>query len=376
MFSSSTNRYYKKTTVATMLLVIFSISISVAFADKHSNQITKVISSFGKQNLVKNVLLSTPNSSVTLDFSLATGESWDAIGSSNNVVLNCFNGKSITAFEYTNITIQTEGSSFFSEAIMYFSSSANEDDGLNAIKLKVGTDNETSGTASFNSPGILDLTDSGQPDIFSLSDNKFNLQFYEHIDDVVDAIDARFINGKLKVHGVDLTANENCPFIKGTTNSTPLADLSVSHTAEISGENQIGSNLEYVVNVLNNSPDYSATNVRISSVLSSNLNFTQATCDNGTNTMVANDIASLAVGDIAANATLQCTLTAEITEVGEYTNNLTILSDNDPDVNNNAAIIVIINGPAAAIAVPINNLLTLLILMFALIYSAKRIKKT
>jgi hypothetical protein len=353
--------------------MVFSVYISVAFADKHDTQTTKVITSFGKQNLVKNVLLSTPNSSVTLDFSLATGESWDAIGSSNIVVSNCFNGKSITAFEYTNVTIQTEGSSFFSEAIMYFSSSANEDDGLNAIKLKVGTDNETSGTASFSSPGILDLTDSGQPDIFSLPDNKFNLQFYEHIDDVVDAIDARFINGELKVYCVDLTANESCPFINGVTNSVPLADLSVNHTAEISGVDQIGSSLEYVVSVLINSPDYSAINVRISSALSSNLTFTQATCDDGTNTMIANDIILLAVSDIAANATLQCTLTAEITEVGEYTNNLTILSDNDPDTNNNSAIII--NGPAA-IAVPINNFLTLLILMFALFYSVIRVLNT
>ena len=134
MFSYLANRLLKNTTVTFMLLVIFSVSISVAFADKHDNQITEVISSFGNKGPIQDNPLSTPNSSVTLDFSLATGESWDGIGSSNNILLNCFNGKSITAFEYTDVTIQTVGGSFFSEAIMYFSSSANENNGLNAIK--------------------------------------------------------------------------------------------------------------------------------------------------------------------------------------------------------------------------------------------------
>jgi uncharacterized repeat protein (TIGR01451 family) len=372
MFSSLTNRYYKNITVALMLLVIFSVSVSVAFADKHDNQITEVLSSFGNTSPAKNNLLSTPNSSVTLDFSLAIGESWDAIGSSNNVLLNCFNGKSITAFEYTDVTIQTVGGSFFSEAIIYFSSSANEDDGLNAIKLKIGTTNETSGTASFSSMGILDLTDSGQPDILSLPDNKFNLQFYEHIDDEVDAIDARFISGELEIYGVDLVANNDCPFV--SNDGLTDADLSITHKSQITDQNHIGSSVQFLIDITNNSSENNATNVSLNSTLSDNLIFTQASCDDNNNSLDANEITTLSVNDIPVNGTLQCTLTTEIIEVGEYTNNLTVLSDNDANTSNNSAIIII-NGPAV-IPIPINNLLALMVLIFALFYSVKRVIRT
>lgn len=353
------NNKYRKSTLAILLLFVTFCS----FADKYNNQITQIISSIEPPVLSKTTEINIANSSVTLDFSLAEGESWDEKDSTNNVLSNCFNGKSITGFDYSNITIQTIGGSFLSEAVIYFSSSNNGDDG---IQLTVGSNNETSGTASFSSVGVLDITDSGNLDVLSLSDNQFNLQLYEKIDDAVNTIDARFTNGTLTVLGVDLVANNSCPFV---INSITDADLSVTHTSSLIGNNEVGSSVEMVVTVTNNSTQFSGVNVRLSNTLSSNLTFTEANCDDMTNTMVANEIELLQVNDIAANSSLQCTLTAEITALGNYSNDLTVLSDNDVIINNNSVIIVITGTP---LVVPINSLVALLMLAFGLFYTSRK----
>ena len=360
MFFCKPHRQFKNSTTALLLIVV----TSCAFADKHNNQITQIISSINQQVTIKNTDLNTANSSVTLNFSETIGESWDEKDSSNNFLSNCINGKSITGFDYSNITIQTNGGSFYSEAVLYFSSSANGNDG---IQLTVGSGNENSGTASFSSNGILDISDSGNLDVLSLQDNKFNLQIYEKIDDINNSIDARFINGSLIILGVDLTVNNDCPF---AVNNISDADLSVSHTSNIIGDNNIGSSIEMVVTTTNNSPDNSATNVRLISSLSNNMILTQATCDDNTNTIVASEIETLQVNDIPANTSLQCLLTAEITALGDdYRNNLNVLSDNDDDINNNAVIIVI-SGPA--ITVPVNSLFALVVLAFGLFYCSRK----
>lgn len=362
MFSIKNNRYYKNVTTVLLLLSI----VSVAFADKHGNQITQVISSIGNKSSQSHSFSTSANSSVTLDFSLASGESWDEKDSTNNLITTCFNGESITGFDYSNITIETVGGSFYSEAVLYFSSSNNGDDG---IQLTVGSGNESSGTASFSSNGLLDITDSGNLDVLSLTDDKFNLQIYEKIDDVANSIDARFIGGSLEIFGVDLVINNTCPF---SLSNSLQADLSVAHNSEFIDTNQIGNSIQISIDVTNNSNENSATNVRLNSTLSNNLVFTQASCDDNNNSVVANEIEMLSVNDIPADGTLQCILTAEIVETGTYTNNLTVLSDNDLNLDNNSLNIVI-RGPA--IVVPTNNLLALFLLAFALFYSTRRLIK-
>ena len=360
MFFCRAHIKLRNSTTALLLFVVASCAI----ADKHNNQITQVISSIKQQVVTRNTDLSVANSSVTLDFSITNGESWDEKDSSNNFLSNCLNGKSITGFDYSGITIQTNGGSFYSEAVLYFSSSANGNDG---IQLTVGSGNENSGTASFSSNGILDITDSGNLDVLSLEDNKFNLQIYEKIDDVNNSIDARFINGSLMILGVDLTVNNDCPFV---VNNISDADLSVTHTSNIIGDNNIGNSIEMIVTTTNNSLDNSATSVRLNSSLSNNMVLTQASCDDNTNTVVASEIEMLQVNDIPANTSLQCILTAEITALGDdYRNNLNVLSDNDDDINNNAVIIVI-NGPA--ISVPVNSLFALIVLAFGIFYYSRK----
>jgi hypothetical protein len=363
MFSFKNNRYYKSLALTLMLLAL----VSVAFAKKNGNQITQVISSIGNTSSLVNKSSSSSNSSVTFDFSLETGESWDEKDNTNNLLTNCFNGTAITGFEYSNITIETVGGSFYSEAVLYFSSSNNGDDG---IQLTIGSGNESSGTTSFSSNGLLDITDTGNLDVFSLADRKFNLQIYEKIDDVPNSIDAKFIDGSLQIFGEDLIINDNCPFV---LNSSSDADLSVTHSSEIIDQNQIGSSIQILIDVTNNSSENNATNVRLNSTLSDNLIFTQASCDDSNNSADANEIMALSVNDIPPDATLQCTLTADITETGEYTNDLIVLSDNDPNISNNN-ILITVRGPAA-IVVPANNLITLLLLAFALFYTSRKLIK-
>jgi len=363
MFSFKNNRNYTNVALTFLLLAMFS----VAFAKKNGNQITQVISSIGNTSSVVNKSSSSSNSSVTFDFSLTTGESWDEKDNTNNLLTNCFNGTAITGFEYSNITIETVGGSFYSEAVLYFSSSNNGDDG---IQLTVGSGNENSGTASFSSNGLLDITDSGNLDVISLADRKFNLQIYEKIDDAPNSIDAKFIDGSLQIFGEDLIANENCPFV---LNNSSDADLSVTHSSEIIGQNQIGSSIQILIDVTNNGNENNATNVSLNSNLSDNLIFTQASCDDNNNSLDANEIAVLSVNDIPANGTLQCNLTAEIIETGEYSNDLTVQSDNDPNPSNNNTLIIV-RGPAA-IVVPVNNIIALLLLAFALFYSSRRLIK-
>lgn len=151
---------------------------------------------------------STPDSSVTIDFSVLTGESWDAQGSPNNVIGSCVLGGTITGIEWTNVEVATVGLSWLSEATMLFSDSA----GGGGISLSVGNGDDFAGTSTYSSGGIIDFTDNALPDIVALGDGLLPIEFFEGFDDAANAIDANFTAGTVTIWGIGLTPDPACQF--------------------------------------------------------------------------------------------------------------------------------------------------------------------
>lgn len=306
-----------------------------------------------------NAVQSTPNSFVELDFSVVDGESWDAKDQPNNIVTNCINGDTITGFETSNIIIETVGRSYFSEAIIYFSDSNQGDD--NSIKFRVGAGNHSSGSMSFSTSSILDITDTGNVDVVSLSDSKFYIQLYEETDDSPNTIDARYISGSLKVWGVNLEMTANCPYVAAAIE----ADLALEYTSnanDILPTNEI-INFDITINNLSN---ILATNVVLENIISENLQFTSLTCSDDVNIVVTEEAHSISLGEIAANTSIQCAMKAHARGFGEIINSVNIISDNDPDISNNSITLIVRGSPQS---VPVNNLYALIILLLLIITS-------
>jgi len=350
-----------------LLTVVLSGIFVPVFAVKQDKQISTVISAISNNSKTSNSNSSSstlPNSSVKLDFSIAVGESWDARNKPSNMTTTCVTGDSITGFEYTNVTIKTEGGSFFSEAVIYFSNSNNGDNGL---KLTAGAGHDTSGTASFNSDGIIDFTDNDLDDIVSLTDKIFLMQFYENVDDVENAIDAKFNNGTITVWGVNLTGTSTCPFLTSQSGGTNT-NLSVEYTANQNGPLGLGDAVTFDIVVVNNGA-VTATNVSLNNTFSDLLTFNSMSCDDGTSTNNIDDIAILNVNDISANNSLNCTLSAIIHRYGNVSNSVTVNADNDSNASDNSATAAI---AGALRIVPINNAMTLLLMIFTLLFFARR----
>jgi uncharacterized repeat protein (TIGR01451 family) len=356
------NKNFKCLITASLLVIT-----AFAHAKKADNVISSVLSVIPttlEQPSKNNFKNSAPNSSVVLDFSFAEGESWDIKDSSNNVISNCINGTAITGFEYTNVTISTVGGSFFSEAVLYFSDSNNGDDGL---QLTTGAGDESSGIKSFSSNGILDLTDNGLDDIVSLNDGVFLIQLFEKIDDVANAIDARYTSGTISVWGVDLVAaKDDCPFLM--KEGQPNTDLSVSYSSNQQGPQSLNDIIEFNILVSNNTEN-PAINVSLTNTLSNKLSFNQLTCSDGTTTTNSNSLSSINVQNIAGNSSLSCSIQASIIAYGTIENTVSASADNDSNANNNSAF-VIVNG--AFRVVPVNNYFALLLLILGLVFLARK----
>ncbi len=305
------------------------------------------------------------NSFVELDFSLTQGESWDVKGQASNMVVNCIDGSFITGFETSNVVIQTVGRSYFSEAIIYFSDSQQ---GSNGIEFAVGAGNHNSGTYSFSTTNVLDITEFGSTDIESLSDNKFYMQFYEVTDDISNGIDARFTAGKLKVWGVDLEATASCPFIELVSE----ADVSIALSSDKSNGLSIGESVALEMTASNNSTTSTAINVLVESSLSASLQFIDLSCDNGFSTLDVSEAQSIVLGDVTANSSIVCTLNAEVLDLSDISATVNITSDNDSDLSNNSTVLVIM---AAAHSVPVSNWFVLSTLFLLLITSGLYFRK-
>ncbi len=304
------------------------------------------------------------NSFVELDFSIAQGESWDTRGQANNMIANCIDGSYITGFETSNVVIETVGRSYFSEAIIYFSDSQQ---GSNGIEFAVGSGNNASGISSFSTTSLLDISDLNHPDVVSLSDNKFYLQFYEVTDDIPNGIDARFTSGKLKVWGVDLVATASCPFVA----TVAEADLSVSYLSDKTNGFSVGDNLAFELTGTNNS-DNDAINVVVENTLSESLQFLDLSCDNGFSTSDASVAQSVLIGDVSANSSFVCTINAQVLDMNDISASVHVTSDNDNDLSNNSIVLVVMAG---AQSVPVANWYMLSVLFFLLITSGLYFKK-
>jgi uncharacterized repeat protein (TIGR01451 family) len=226
----------------------------------------------------------------------------------------------------------------------------------------------------FNSNGIVDITDSGNLDVISLSDKKFLMQFYEKVDDVQDAIDARFTNGLLKIWGVNLTASDTCPF-KSATTGLQNADLSVTYSLtpaakSVAEKAAIGDMLSFDIVVTNN-VGLTAIGVAIQNTISPKLDYNQFSCDDGTSVSSPASIANVSVMDIPGFGTLNCTLTATVNATGAITNSVSVTATNDPGGVNNSASITL----ASSAIVPINNKFALLLLIFGLLVFARKHNK-
>jgi hypothetical protein len=133
---------------------------------------------------------STPDSFLDLDI---TGvEHWDGLDSPNNTVLTevLGPGASMTGIGW-NVTLETQGGSWLSEAVTYFDGQDLDGSGL---FLTVGVGVSSPGTQNFDSLGVLDLTDNGIPDIPVGTDETLYIQFFESFDDVTDAVDSLYID--------------------------------------------------------------------------------------------------------------------------------------------------------------------------------------
>jgi len=120
-------------------------------------------------------------------------QSWDLLDDPSNTVIAVPLGAGaiMTGIGWdTNLT--TVGGSWLSEARFYFDGS---DHDLMGLFLTPGVADGFSGSGSYSSGGIIDLTDNGIPDIPVLGDETLYIQLNESFDDVADAVDADWTAG-------------------------------------------------------------------------------------------------------------------------------------------------------------------------------------
>ena len=129
-----------------------------------------------------------PDSMIQLDI---TGvESWDVLDDPDNVVFaEVLGAGAIMTGIGWDVTITTVGASWLSEARSYFDGS--DQDGM-GLFLTPGVGDNMSGSATYSSGGIIDLTDNAIPNIPVLADETLYVQFYESFDDVANSVDANY----------------------------------------------------------------------------------------------------------------------------------------------------------------------------------------
>ncbi|GAB4383541.1 MAG: hypothetical protein Kow0022_03660 [Phycisphaerales bacterium] len=138
----------------------------------------------------------TGNVLVTIEFTSDVA-TWDLVSDPDNVVFDLDLGGGMQATMHGigwDVTIQSLGASWLSEARMYFDDNIAPD--LSGLFLAPGVADSFAGAGSYNSGGILDLGDNGIPDIV-LPNGHLRLEFYESFDDVANAIDGFYLAGSV-----------------------------------------------------------------------------------------------------------------------------------------------------------------------------------
>jgi len=177
-----------------------------------------------------------PNSVVQIDISGV--ESWDQLFDPDNVVLTRFLGPGavVTGVGW-DLTLTTFGSSWLSEAEIYFD--ASDQDGLGLI-VAPGAGNNMPGSMSLSSGGILDLSDLGISNLPILGDGLLYLQFYESVDHISNVPDAIFEPGSfLDVAYVFAGALFFDSFESGDTSNWGSADTEVTIDFDLLGVNTV-----------------------------------------------------------------------------------------------------------------------------------------
>ncbi len=126
----------------------------------------------------------------TITVDISGINSWDLAGSSFNETLSVsLGGDYLVVGLGWNVTIQTVGESWRSEATIGFLDSSI------GLQLAPGTDN-SSGTSTYTSGGILDLASIDPTFPFTVgADGNLDLEFFESFDDVTGEIDATYLQG-------------------------------------------------------------------------------------------------------------------------------------------------------------------------------------
>lgn len=168
----------------------------IAAAGLSSSAMAQLGTSLDNIQDLSGVARGTTNSTISVD--LVNVESWDAEGDLDNMTMtvNIGAGNSLVSIGW-NVTVETVGPSWLSEATMSFSNTT----GPAGLFLSVGSGNDAPGVMNFDSGGLIDLTDNAIPNIVADADGLIHIEFFESYDDVDGAIDA-FLNGKLTL-GID-----------------------------------------------------------------------------------------------------------------------------------------------------------------------------
>ncbi len=136
---------------------------------------------------------------IVIDYDISGAESWDDYGAATNEIhvvdvaslIGLPSGTAVTMNGIGwDVTIETVGGSWLSEATMYF------DDNIapNGVGLFLtpGVADNYPGTGTYTSGGIIDLSDAGIDNI-ALPDGLLRLEFYESYDDAAGQIDANYL---------------------------------------------------------------------------------------------------------------------------------------------------------------------------------------
>ena len=145
-------------------------------------------------------------------------------------------------------------------------------------------------------------------------------------------------------------------------------DLSIIKTSDAFGDVDLNDVINYTVTV-NNIGGLTATNVVVTDTLPASLAYTGSTCTDGTTSVVAGQVVTFNLSDIAAAGTTSCTITTTVSGFGQISNTASVSADNDPISTNNSST-ANVNGPARVI--PSLTLYGLLIMALSLVFFARR----
>lgn len=128
---------------------------------------------------------------VTMSIDISGINSWDSVGASVNETLSiALGGDYLVIGVGWDVTVSTVGASWLSEATLGFLDSAE------GLQLSFGAGDDTPGTATYTSGGILDLASIDPTFPFQVgADGNLDIEFFEGFDDVAGAIDASYLAG-------------------------------------------------------------------------------------------------------------------------------------------------------------------------------------